>query len=80
MVIPFAPSAQTQAVHPYELVPHAVRSMETSIADLVNAANAANSDTDACDLQMVIRDLIVKLEAASMVAWHRETMFFPKGA
>lgn len=80
MVLVFTPSAQAQAIHPSELVPHAVRSIETSIADLVNAANAASSDTEACDLQMVIRDLIVKLEAASLVAWHRETMFFPKGA
>ena len=78
MVVPFA------VVHhqpdPADLVPHAVLSIERGIADLVNAANSADTDTAACDLQVVIRDLIVQLEAASLVAWHRETTFFPQGA
>lgn len=80
MVVAFVPSAQVQAVSPSDLVPHAVRSIENAIADLVNAANAAQSDTDACELQAVISDLMVQLQAASMVAWHREQQFFPKGS
>lgn len=78
MVIPFA-VVQHQP-DPADPVSHAVLAVERGIADLVNAANSANSDTAACDLQMVIRDLIVQLEAASLVAWHRETTFFPQGA
>ena len=79
MVVPFVAVVQHRP-DPADLVPHAVLSIEHGIADLVNAANGAESETDACDLQLVIRDLIIQLEAASLVAWHRETTFFPQGA
>ena len=66
-------------VPPTDIVPHAVRAIEAAIDDLVNAANAAQSEREAVDLQDVIKDLTVKLNAASNVAFHREQTFYPKG-
>jgi len=63
-----------------ELVPHAVRDIEAAIADLVNAANDAQSGQEAVEMQSLISELTVKLNAVSAVAWHREQSFFPKGA
>ncbi len=67
-------------IPPADVVPHAVRNIECAIADLVNAANDVQTERDAVELQSLISDLTVKLNAVSEVAWHREQQFFPRGA
>lgn len=67
-------------IPPADIVPYAVRNIESAIADLVNAANAAKDGNEAVELQHIISNLSTQLNAVSTVAWHREMQFFPKGA
>ena len=70
----------SRPVPAFELVPYAVRNIESAIVDLVNAANAAKDEREAVDIQSLVSDLTVQLNAVSEVAWHREQQFFPRGA
>lgn len=64
---------------PVDLVPHAVQAIRGGIADLVTAANGCD-ESEIHELHAAVTDLRVQLESVLTVLWHREQMFFPKGA
>lgn len=56
-------------------LPYAVQDVRRAVVDFVNAANSASHVDTVRHIQTVITELTRELEAASMVARHREATF-----